>query len=98
MTRTEFDTFVESAYQRGLTHVATAGGLLDISKWHPYGAFDGCNPGIERHIGGFRWINETQAADYLPTGARVCETAQGSILGGVWTFKRCAKAEAGMAA
>ena len=79
MDKNEFQDFIDQCYQRGLTRVQTNGGSLDLDQWHPYGAFDGSNPGIEKHIGGFLWINATQAADYPASGPT-------SGINGVWTF------------
>lgn len=77
MTRKEFDDFVYSARERGFKLVKTAGGPIPLSAWRPYGAFDGCNPGIERHIEGFVWLDANRAGDGEPhTG----------FASGVWEF------------
>ena len=83
MTREQFDRFVAAVKARGFTHVRSGGELVPLAEWRPYGAFDGCNPGIEEHIGGFEWLGATSVADYPPLSERpvtgVC---------GVWTFER----------
>lgn len=82
MNRAEFDAFIESCYQRGFEYVNTPAGPVLLSDWHPYGSFCGCNPGIEKYIGGFRWIDTDQAVDY--------PTTDYTGISGVWTFLKLA--------
>jgi hypothetical protein len=85
VTREEFDLFIESAYQRGLTHVLVGAERkpLPLSEWTPYGAF-GSNPNMEQHIGGFQWLGKDQATDFPPNGAPVSKFDAR----GLWTFVR----------
>jgi hypothetical protein len=83
MTRTEFDALLATVRAKGFTHVLTGGGPLPLDQWRPYGAFDGGNPGIEEHIGGFRWHDDSRIADYPPVGSAAERSGMPS---GVWTL------------
>lgn len=85
MTLEDFNAFRESCYQRGFTHVLVGSDRtpLDLADWHPYGAFGGSNPSIEKHIKGFTWITSDAATD-----GQIADNAGQVILSGVWTFVR----------
>lgn len=83
MTQDQFDVVLADIRSKGFTHVMTGWGALPLDKWRPYGAFDGGNPGIEKHIGGFEWYDDKRIADYPPGGP---STRSDRLPSGVWTL------------
>lgn len=82
MTREDFNAFLDDARARGFTHVISHAGPEPLEDWHPYGAFGGSNPGIERTLGGFTWLDDHRAADYA------AKDPAGALTNGVWTFTK----------
>lgn len=80
MTRLEFDRFIADCRSRGFNYVKTSGGQMPLEDWRPYGSFDGGNPGIEKYIGGFEWLDDNQVADYP------AEEPHATSFTGVWTL------------
>jgi hypothetical protein len=63
MTREQFEAFCAEVRARRFDSVVSEGGrAVPLKRRRPFGAFGGCNPGIEEHMGdGFIWISAIEA-------------------------------------